>query len=100
MARPRMSVDAHGQGIGQEFDKYPRVGRIVLGEWLESVYSAMTSWNVGTIRGLESDVNSAMGEVRSNIQLIRYAADKPDWDSPSGRTRFNSGPGLDDPGRC
>jgi hypothetical protein len=55
----------------------------------ESVYSAMTSGNVGAVRGLEGDVSSAMGNVRDNIELIRYAADKPDWSSPSARTRFN-----------
>lgn len=55
----------------------------------EAVYAAMTSGDLGTIRATEVEVGDAMSAVRDQVELIRYAADKPDWSSPTARTRFN-----------
>jgi hypothetical protein len=55
----------------------------------ESVYGAMTSGNPAVVSGVETGLEDAMRDVRSQLELIRYAADKPDWSSPSARTRFN-----------
>ena len=55
----------------------------------EPLYAAMTSGNAGTIRGLGADAGDAMGDVRDCIELIRYAQDRPEWDSDSARRSFN-----------
>ncbi len=55
----------------------------------ETLYAAMTSGDVGAVRAAETEVDDAMRAVHDAIALVRYAADKPDWSSPSARTRFN-----------
>jgi hypothetical protein len=49
----------------------------------------MTSGSPAVVAGVETEASDVMKAVRSEIELIRYAADKPDWSSPSARTRFN-----------
>lgn len=55
----------------------------------EALYAAMTSGDLPAVRAVETQVSDAMRAVRDHVELIRYAADKPDWTSPSARTRFN-----------
>ena len=55
----------------------------------EAVHAQLTSGNVGTIRGLGTDAGDAMTKVRDSIELIRYAQDRPEWDSDLARRTYN-----------
>lgn len=55
----------------------------------ETVYAAMTSGDVGAVNSVQDGVEDAMRSLQDDIALIRYAADKPNWESPTARTRFN-----------
>lgn len=55
----------------------------------EAVYAEMTSGRSATIRSVGADVGDAMSEVRECIELIRYAQDRPEWDSDDARRTYN-----------
>ncbi|WP_126688212.1 hypothetical protein [Nocardioides ferulae] len=55
----------------------------------EAMYAAMTSGSAATIAAVDDDVVRTMRRVSDSIALIRYAEDKPIWESPTARTRFN-----------
>ncbi len=55
----------------------------------EPVYAEMTSGSSGTIRAVASDTTDAMAKVRESIELIRYAQDRPSWDSDGARQAYN-----------
>ncbi|MDR7253065.1 hypothetical protein J2X46_002050 [Nocardioides sp. BE266] len=55
----------------------------------EPLYAEMTSGSSGTIRSVAADVSDAMAKVRESIELIRYAQDRPDWDSDAARRSYN-----------
>ncbi len=55
----------------------------------EPVYAEMTSGNSGTVRSVASDTTDAMAKVRESIELIRYAQDRPSWDSDGARRAYN-----------
>lgn len=55
----------------------------------EVIYAQMTSGNAATIRGLGEDAGDAMAKVRDSIELIRYAQDRPEWDSDEARRTYN-----------
>lgn len=55
----------------------------------EAVHAELTSGHVGTIRGLGTDTGDAMTKVRDSIELIRYAQDRPEWDSDLARRSYN-----------
>lgn len=55
----------------------------------EALHDEMTSGRVGTIRGLEADVDQALRDVRESLSIIRYASDRPAWDSDSARRAYN-----------
>lgn len=55
----------------------------------EAVFADMTSGNPATIRSLREDVRDAMSQVRESIELIRYAQDRPEWDSDDARRTYN-----------
>ena len=60
-----------------------------VGSGPEAVHAEMTSGNVGTVRSVREDVRDAMSQVRESIELIRYAQDRPDWDSDLARRTYN-----------
>ncbi|GAA5107092.1 hypothetical protein GCM10023339_04720 [Alloalcanivorax gelatiniphagus] len=55
----------------------------------EPVHAEMTSGNSGTIRSVATDTTEAMTTVRESIELIRYAQDRPSWDSDAARQSYN-----------
>src|SRR5690606_580353 len=55
----------------------------------EKIYSELTSGNLTTISTLESDVHLALLNLDGPHDHIRFAADVPNWDSPSASTQFN-----------
>ncbi len=55
----------------------------------EPVYADMTSGSSGTIRSVATDTTEAMAKVRQSIELIRYAQDRPSWDSDLARRSYN-----------
>ncbi len=55
----------------------------------EAVYAEMTSGAPTTVRSVGTDVGDAMSQVRESIELIRYAEDRPDWDSDDARRSYN-----------
>jgi hypothetical protein len=55
----------------------------------EPLYAEMTSGSSGTIRSVAADTTEAMAKVRESIELIRYAQDRPSWDSDAGRRSYN-----------
>ena len=55
----------------------------------EPLYAEMTSGSSGTIRSVAADTTDAMAKVRESIELIRYAQDRPSWDSDAGRRSYN-----------
>ncbi|NYE36366.1 hypothetical protein F4692_001470 [Nocardioides cavernae] len=55
----------------------------------EALHAEMTSGSSSTIRSLREDVRDSMTRVRDSIELIRYAQDRPDWDSDDARRTYN-----------
>jgi hypothetical protein len=55
----------------------------------EAVHAEMTSGSPATIRSVGTDVGDAMAQVRESIELIRYAQDRPEWDSDEARRSYN-----------
>ena len=53
------------------------------------LHAEMTSGSSGTIRSVASDTTDAMAKVRESIELIRYAQDRPSWDSDAARRSYN-----------
>ena len=53
------------------------------------LHAEMTSGSSGTIRSVAADTTEAMAKVRESIELIRYAQDRPSWDSDAGRRSYN-----------
>ncbi|MBD3947996.1 YncE family protein [Nocardioides ganghwensis] len=55
----------------------------------EPVHAEMTSGSSGTIRSVGTDTTEALAKVRESIELIRYAQDRPSWDSDAARRSYN-----------
>lgn len=55
----------------------------------EELYEQITSGNPATLTTLVADLEAAMTHVRSAIDDIVLAEDRPNWSSPSARTQFN-----------
>jgi hypothetical protein len=55
----------------------------------EPLHADMTSGRSGTIRSVATDATEAMARVRESIELIRYAQDRPSWDSDAARRSYN-----------
>lgn len=55
----------------------------------EPLHADMTSGSSGTIRSVATDATEAMARVRESIELIRYAQDRPSWDSDAARRSYN-----------
>ena len=53
------------------------------------LHAEMTSGSSGTIRSVATDTTEAMAKVRESIELIRYAQDRPAWDSDMARQSYN-----------
>lgn len=55
----------------------------------EAMHRDLTSGDPAAVAAVRSATRTRMTDVHEAMELIRFAADTPDWDSPSGRTRFN-----------
>ena len=53
------------------------------------LHAEMTSGSSGTVRSVAQDTTDAMAKVRESIELIRYAQDRPAWDSDAARRSYN-----------
>ena len=53
------------------------------------LHAEMTSGSSGTIRSVAAETTEAMAKVRESIELIRYAQDRPAWDSDMARQSYN-----------
>lgn len=62
---------------------------MAVGAGPEAVHTQMTSGSAATIRAVGADVSDAMSRVRDSIELVRYAQDRPEWDSDEGRRSYN-----------
>lgn len=55
----------------------------------EAIHQALTSGNLGTIRTLKHDVNTAMTHLQDAIEDIRLAGTTPTWQGSEARQVFN-----------